>query len=337
MVAVGSGSTLVPGPRLTEILENSEAAGQTLMVSSPGTYLCTPGWLSVSTDGVEVLTRARCLGFAVSPKEDKIALAAIGPGDMHPTGLHIYDGYGMLIYRRLDAVKDPHDLRWSKAGIDVVSTGTNEIVTLDETGEVVSTWSPAPGLEGDCWHLNCPVEAQGRQYISAFGDFRVHRGWNPWQEKSRGKGFVYDIAKGEPLLSGLTAPHTPMWTGSSWLVCDSGVGDLVEFDADGVQLRRKHIANWTRGMVIGEEWLLVGSTSISPKNSEGSGSDLLLLDRQDWKVIERLNLAGYEPYTVALVPTDLLVGVRVGVSGSSLNTGPPLSVRGNASRARFEP
>ena len=317
----------MPGERLSKILEDLEAAGQSLLVSSPGTYLRTPGWLSISSDGVEVFTRARCLGFAVSPGEDRIALAAIGPGNMQPTGLHIYDRCGMVMYRRLDAVKDPHDLRWNKAGIEVVSTGTNEIVTLDESGEVVSAWRPVPGLEGDCWHLNCPAEAQGRLYISAFGDFRVPRGWNPWQEKARGRGFVYDVAKGEPLLSGLTAPHTPVWTSGSWLVCDSGVGDLVEFDADGVPLRRKHIANWTRGMILGEEWLLVGTTSIAPKNSEGNISALLLLDRQDWQVIEQLDLAGYEPYTVALVPSDLLMGLRTGVTGSSLDAGPTLRVR----------
>jgi hypothetical protein len=213
-------------------------------------------------------------------------------------------------------------VRWSDAGIEVVSTGTNEIVTLDETGKVVSAWRPVPGLDGDCWHLNCPVEVQGRLYVSAFGDFRVHRGWNLWQEKARGRGFVYDVAKGEALLSGLTAPHTPIWTGRSWLVCDSGVGDLVEFDADGVQLRRQHVANWIRGMVVGSEWLLVGTTSSSPKNPEGNSSALLLLARQDWHVIEQLDLAGYEPYTVALVPSDLLLGLRVGVRGSSLDTRP---------------
>lgn len=310
----------MPGPHLSRILEDLEAEGQALLVSSPGTYLRNPGWLAVSSDGVEVLTRARCLGFGVSPGEDRIALAAIGPGRTEPTGLHVYDRSGMVMYRRLDAVKDPHDLRWSQAGIEVVSTGTNEIVTLDEVGEVVSVWRPALGLEGDCWHLNCPAEAQGRQYICAFGDFQVPRGWDPWQEKARGRGFVYDMTTGEPLLCGLTAPHTPMWTGRSWLVCDSGVGDMVEFGADGVQLRRKHVANWTRGMILGEEWLLVGSTSISPNDSDGGISALLLLDRQDWQIIEQFDLAGYEPYSVALVPYNLLSGLRVGVTGSSLDT-----------------
>lgn len=322
MVAVESGPPLAPGPRLRKILEDFEAAGRALLISSPGTYLRTPGWLSVSSDSVEVFTRARCLGFAVSPGEDRIAIVAIGSGHMESTGLHIYDHCGMVMYRRLDAVKDPHDLRWSVAGIEVVSTGTNEIVTLDVAGEVVSTWRPVPGLEGDCWHLNCPAEVQGRHYISAFGDFKLHREWNPWQENATGRGFLYDIANGQPLISGLTAPHTPMWTGRSWLVCDSGVGDLVEFDADGAELRRKHIGNWTRGMILGEEWLLVGTTSVSPKHSEGNGSALLLVDRQDWQVVEQLDLAGYEPYTMALVPSDLLLGLRVGVTGSSLDTGP---------------
>jgi acetolactate synthase-1/2/3 large subunit len=230
------------------------------------------------------------------------------------------------MYRRLDAVKDPHDLRWSKAGIEVVSAGTNEIVTVDDAGEVVSVWAPVPGLEGDCWHLNCPAEAQGCHYVSAFGDFRVARAWNHPLEKARGRGFVYDMEKGEPLIRGLTAPHTPLWTGRSWLVCDSGVGDLVEFDADGIELRRKHIADWTRGMILGDEWLLVGSTSSSSKDPGENSSALFLLKRQDWQVVEQLDLAGYEPYTVALVPSDLIMGLRVGVTGSSLDSGPtPLS------------
>ncbi len=327
VVDVESGCAIVPGARLSKILEDLEATGQALLVSSPGTYLGTPGWLSISSNEAEVFTRARCLGFAVSAGKDRIALAAIGPGASQPTGLHIYDRSGMVMYRRLDAVKDPHDVRWSAAGIEVVSTGTNEVVTLDEAGEVVSVWRPVPGLEGDCWHLNCPAEAQGRHYIAAFGDFRVARGWNHPLEKARGTGFVYDMAKGEALIWGLTAPHNPLWTSRSWLVCDSGVGDLVEFDADGVQLRRKHIASWTRGMILGEEWLLVGSTASSPENPEENSSSLLLLDRQDWQVIERLDLAGYEPYTVALVPSGLLMGLRAGVTGSSLDTGPPPWVR----------
>ncbi len=312
----------MPGPNLSRILEELGVAGQALLVSSPGTYLGNPGWLFISSDETEVFTRARCLGFAVNPGKDRIALAAIGSGVMEPTGLHIYDRSGMVMYRRLDVVQDPHDLRWSNAGIEVVSAGTNEIVTFNEAGEVVSIWTPVPGLEGDCWHLNCPAEAQERRYISAFGDFRVSRGWNHPLEKARGRGFLYDIEKGEPLIRGLTAPHTPLWTGSSWLVCDSGVGDLAEFDADGVQLRRQHIAGWTRGMILGEEWLLVGTTSSSSQASEENSSALLLLDRQGWQVIEQLDLAGYEPYTVALVPSDLLMGLRVGVMGSSLDIGP---------------
>jgi acetolactate synthase-1/2/3 large subunit len=269
---------------------------------------------------VEVFTRARCLGFAVSPDQHRIAVAAIGPGSTQPTGLQVYDRSGMVMYRRLDAVKDPHDLRWSEAGIEVVSTGTNEIVTFDEAGEVVSVWTPVPGLEGDCWHLNCPAEAEGREYVCAFGDFRVDRGWNHPLEKARGRGFLYDIAKGKPLLRGLTAPHSPLWTSRSWLVCDSGVGDLVEFSANGVELRRKHIAGWTRGMILEEEWLLVGTTSSSTMSPEKNSSALFLLDRQDWEVIEELDLAGYEPYTLALVPSDLLTGLRVGETGSSMDT-----------------
>lgn len=319
---VESVSAPVPGPILSKILEDLGAAGQALLVSSPGTYLGNPGWLSICPYEVEVLTWARCLGFALSPGKDRIALAAIGPGSMQPTGLHIYDRSGLVMYRRLDAVKDPHDLRWSKAGIEVVSAGTNEIVTVDEAGEVVSAWTPVPGLVGDCWHLNCSSEAQGRHYVSAFGDFRVSRAWNHPLEKARGRGFLYDMEKGEPLIRGLTAPHTPLWTGRCWLVCDSGVGDLVEFDADGLELRRKHIADWTRGMILGEEWLLVGSTSSTSEDSEENSSALFLLDRQDWQVIEQLDLAGYEPYTLALVPSDLLTGLRLGVTGSSLDTGP---------------
>lgn len=311
-------AALVPGPYLRMILKQLESAGQALLISSPGTYLRTPGWLTVAHDGVEIFTRARCLGFAVSPEQDRIALAAIGTGPTEPTGLHMYDRCGMVMYRRLDAVRDPHDLRWSEAGIEVVSTGTNEIVTLDESGDVVSVWRPIAELEGDCWHLNCPAEVEGRLYVSAFGDFQVSRGWNPWQENARGRGFVYDVDKGAPLVTGLTAPHTPVWTSSSWLVCDSGVGDLVEFDVHGIQLRRKHIGNWIRGMVLGEQWLLVGTTSSSPRDPATKSSALLLLDRQDWRVIEQLDLGGFEPYTLALVPSALLNGLRVGTTGSSL-------------------
>jgi acetolactate synthase-1/2/3 large subunit len=258
----------------------------------------------------------------VSASEDRVALAAVGPADTEPTGLHVFDRYGLVTYRRLDAVRDPHDLRWSDAGLEVVSAGTNEIVTLNESGGVVSSWGPVPRLEGDCWHLNCLAEVRGRLYISAFGDFHLHRDWNPWQEKAMRRGFVYDVAKGEPLLNGLTAPHTPIWTGTSWLVCDSGVGDLVEFDALGVELRRKHIANWLRGMILGDKWLLVGTTSRNPLEPERDLSAILLLDRSDWQVIEHMNLGGYEPYTLALVPSDLLLGLRIGATGSSLHTEP---------------
>lgn len=113
-----------------------------------------------------------------------------------------YDDKGLSFMLDLGAVDDVHDLRITNNGFICVSTGTNEVLWYDFLGKVVHSWK-ANG-EGDAWHLNCLENIDGTLFISAFGEFSQHRGWNT--QGCHECGFVLNLESQEKVLTGYQDP-----------------------------------------------------------------------------------------------------------------------------------
>ena len=131
------------------------------------------GVLAVTDDGVEILDSVPTVGLAFSG--GRLARLFRAPGELTgTTELVVYDERGVAEYRRLDAVRDPHDVLPIDDGWLVVSTGTNEIVRVDARGALEPVWRGAG--ESDAWHVNCLTRGDS-MYASAFGEFATFKAW----------------------------------------------------------------------------------------------------------------------------------------------------------------
>src|SRR4249920_3908663 len=85
------------------------------------------GMFALSDDGVEILDSVATVGVAYA--DGRFGRLLRAPVEVSSTTeLVVYDERGVLEYRRLDAVRDPHDLLAHDGGWLVVRSGTNEIV-----------------------------------------------------------------------------------------------------------------------------------------------------------------------------------------------------------------
>ena len=153
----------------------------------------------------------------------------------------MYDERGVLEYRRLDAVRDPHDLLAHDGGWLVVSSGTNEIVHVGPD-ELRVVWHRDG--EPDAWHVNCLVSEGDDIWLSAFGEFTIFKEWR--DRAAVGRGMITNLRTGES-IGGLTHPHSPRLVDGSWLICESLDGLLVRRDRSGAKVAEQDLGGYTAG------------------------------------------------------------------------------------------
>ena len=146
------------------------------------------------------------------------------------TELVVYDRTGVLEYRRIDEVVDPHDLAVFDGRWIIVSSGANSVTSLAPDGAADVMWQPS--TVPDSWHPNCVAVVDGRVWVTAFGHFDDRRGWSG--DVSFGAGFLRNLATGEE-IGGLSHPHSPRWSAGTWTVCNSLEGTVVTWDPDAAR------------------------------------------------------------------------------------------------------
>lgn len=219
-----------------------------------------------------------------------------------------YDERGVRSYRRLDGVRDPHDVCHHDGQVYVTSSW--DATVWDVTGEPQPIWRGGP--VPDSWHLNSLVVVDGRLHLCAFGRGDRHKGWKG--ETGRSTGFLHDVVEGRDVLTGLDRPHCPRRHDGRWYVCESTRGFLSELDDDGVVLRRALVRRFTRGLAIVGRWALVGGNA--HRESEGDRAEIALVDLDSFTVVATMAMPCLEVYDIVLVPAELARGAATGFAAN---------------------
>jgi hypothetical protein len=293
--------------------------------SSPAAKVILASGLGADTGGglyalrpagvVETLDQLSTSGLATAPDGARVVRFPWTDEDPDSEGeAMLYDARGALRYARIAELREPHTALWTDDDtLAVVSTLTNAILWLDADLRVVGRWA-APGT-GDCWHLNSLTVVDGRLIASAFGRFGEHRGWSAPGARD-GAGIVFDVETGEDILTGLTAPHDPLYTDGRWYVCNSGTQELWVLE-DGRAVDRVALGGWTRGLHVDGDRLLVG-VSAPPLERSDRFAEVVALDRATLQPCGRWTLPCRQVFALAEASPALLTGLTIGFATNAV-------------------
>jgi uncharacterized protein (TIGR03032 family) len=272
-------------------------------------------------------TFARCMGLGVSPDARSLMLATqyqlLRFDNVVPRGGAQGDH---------DAVFSPH-VAWITGDVDAhdvviasdgrpvfVNTLFSCIATVSDGASFKPLWRPpfisklAP--EDRC-HLNGLALEDGRpRYVTLVGNSDVADGW---RDRRADGGMLMDIATAEPLLRGLSMPHSPrLHEGRLWLL-NSGAGELGFLDRDAKKfVSVAFCPGYARGLAFVGPYALVG-LSLARENRTFQGlpldgalasrgaeprCGLLVIDTRNGDTVEWVRIEGVvrELFDVAVLP-----------------------------------
>jgi acetolactate synthase-1/2/3 large subunit len=298
---------MVPNSAQGFVIRHQGEAGYVLLASCAGDD--TGGGL-FSFDGRDVERLDRLSSSGIAFGNNRFLRLLLCPGDDASGGeLLLYDPRGVERYYRIDALKDCHELLWDGEAFVIVSTGTNSILWVSPSGEILRQWQ-APG-ERDSWHLNSLFLRDGELFVSAFGRFRKHREWA--EHKCDGSGIVMSLATGKDILAGLSCPHSPKFMDGAWIVCNSATQELVQIEeSTGAIRRRLQLGGWTRGVAVSDDLLFVGESANRHVPKANDRASIAVICRKTWNLLDRIELPCREISDLLLAPSSFLEGVRIG-------------------------
>jgi hypothetical protein len=239
------------------------------------------------------------------------------PGEQTSTcELLAYDARGLRSYRRLDAIRDPHDVCWHEGAVHV-SSSWDDTVWRVTGGAVEPRWRARDDdTVPDAWHVNSLLVVDGALHVCAFGRFERHKAWKVATRKD--VGFVLDLRTGRDAVAGLTHPHAPRRRGDRWYVCESTPGRLTELDAAGRVSRQLPLRRFTRGLALLGDWALVGGNA--HRDHDNDRAEVLVVELDSFEVAERITLPCLEIYDILPTPRPLARGVAQGFGANAART-----------------
>jgi len=223
--------------------------------------------------------------------------------DLKRAEVRVYHRF--ILQRRIEIpdCADLHDVRLVDGLLMAVSTGTNEIVQLDEATGLLTRYQP-PG-EGDAWHLNSVCSYRGELICSAFGDFPSHRSW---KVRTKGRGCIVSVSTGEILQDGLSMPHSLHAVDDNLYLCNSEEHELLRIAATG-ERSGWQIEGYARGLAVNDEYIFVGESSSrhlmgerrTPKSPLGR---IIVFDRRTMEQVTEIPLPFSEVYDLRLVDSS---------------------------------
>jgi hypothetical protein len=218
---------------------------------------------------------------------------------------------GLVSSYRCDRVLDAHSICAGDHHVDIVSTGSDEIVRLQLSGPHVVAenvvWRPDPAEpRADIHHLNALCSWHDDIVVSGFGR-KTDRLWS-----SASDGFIASVGCGERLAAGIGHPHSLVALDDTLAYCESATGTIHVLGRDDVG----RVPGYARGLCRVDDVLFVGiSKGRRVSNSTGAltnradpgpatGQCALARLRIDTLAIEHvvdLNLMSWEIYDLVAV------------------------------------
>jgi hypothetical protein len=152
-------------------------------------------------------------------------------------------------YEELPFLRDGHSITWHNGATYLVSTGTDQVLRLQDNGSVDVFWQ-ASDAGRDTVHLNGLVWHNGECFVSGFGPKKSQL----W--RSADDGFIYNISKREYALQGVYHPHSPVFAADDLWVCESSRASVIS--RRGVRVETPW--GYLRGLHCTDSALYVGST-----------------------------------------------------------------------------
>jgi uncharacterized protein (TIGR03032 family) len=165
---------------------------------------------------------------------------------------------------------DIHELR----GDVFVNTAYSCLARPHDVHSFEVAWKPpfisALAPEDRC-HLNGLAMRDGKPaFVTAVCRSDIVAGW---RDRRLNSGVVIDVATGEPVLDGLSMPHSPRWSEELW-VLNSGKGQLLR-GGDVVAF----LPGFLRGLAFVGKYAIVGLSLPRAESFAGLALDQALKDR----------------------------------------------------------
>lgn len=201
---------------------------------------------------------------------------------------------------------DPHDVLETAEGTYIVFTETNQVVQLDASYCIVEAW--CFGDAPDSAHVNSLAMHNGRLLASMFGRFDAHRGY---KGATRHAGLVVDVRTGQPLIEGLSQPHSLVSVGEELWLCNSEEESVCVFDKDFELRQTLPFPGYTRGLAFGDAHFYVGlSRSRNAATSEVGQFDsavVAVVNRRSLEIEGYVAIPRNEVYDIRVAPSPFAV------------------------------
>lgn len=175
-----------------------------------------------------------------------------------------------------------HDMRILNGKIYAASTGTNEVLQLNEDGSIAKTWSFGSGK--DSWHINGLDIWDGKLVACAFGKFD---GDGAYEGKTKGAGLVFEVETQKDVWTGLSGPHTPRSDSKgNKYICDSGSNRLV-INRSVSERVIEFPGAFPRGLAFGKNSVYVGLNYLS---GQSGNCKIAVLDNSTFEKTSEIQL-----------------------------------------------
>jgi uncharacterized protein (TIGR03032 family) len=272
-------------------------------------------------------TFARSMGLGVSADARTLVLATqyqlvrfdniVPPGQAHGANDAVYAPHLAWITGDVDA----HDVALPADGPPVfVNTRFSCLAATSEGHSFRPLWRPPfvskLAAEDRC-HLNGLAMQDGRPaYVTFVSASDVADGW---RDRRADGGVLMEVASGEPILTGLSMPHSPKVHGGKVWLLNSGAGELGFCDPGAGRFEPAAFCpGYARGLAFVGRYAVVGLSmpredrtfhglpldAALARRGASARCGLLVIDTQSGDTVEWVRIEGVvqELYDVAVLP-----------------------------------
>lgn len=209
-----------------------------------------------------------------------------------------------------------HDIAWGRQGLWVVNSTFSCLSTLSPDCSFVARWKPpfisALAPEDRC-HLNGMALEDGRpKYVTTFN--RSDRR-DSWVESAKDEGTLIEVNSGRVLLDNLVMPHSPRCHQGKVYLCDSGRGEILEYDPDNGGCRKLiKLQGFPRGINFHGPLMFVGLSQVRPSEKRTpppiaeefaeTYSGVWIINLADGREVGHIRFTGdvQQIYDIAVIP-----------------------------------